>query len=158
MKTISNTVLYLQMTALLVATALAGPSAAENSVPFRGSIHAIEASVVHPPTLGVDGSGSGNASHIGRFTVTYEVEVNLVTRASTGTAHFTAANGDTIDTDISGQGNPIPGSDYSYIVETNTISGGTGRFADATGTFVVERLLNRVTGITTGSFSGSVSY
>jgi hypothetical protein len=75
-----------------------------------------------------------------------------------GSAHFIAANGDSIFTEIIGQGNPIEGSDFSFIVETNTITGGTGRFAGATGSFTVERLLNRVTGVTSGSFEGTISY
>jgi hypothetical protein len=132
------------------------PPAAQSGTPFRGSIQAVENSVVQPPKLAVDGAGSGNATHLGRFTWNYEVEVNLVTRASTGSARLVAANGDSIGADILGQGNPIPGTDFSFIVETYTINGGTGRFADATGEFTVERLLNRVTGVTTGTFSGSI--
>jgi hypothetical protein len=125
-------------------------------VPFRGSIEAVEVSVAQFPTLFVDGSGSGTATQIGSFTVVYEVEVNLLNRASIGSAHFIAANGDSIFTEFTGQGSPIPDSDFSFIVEMNTITGGTGRFAGATGTFTVERLLNRVTGITSGSFSGTI--
>src|SRR6185369_12117525 len=112
--------------------------------------------IVQPPILAVDGSGYGNATGLGRFTVIYEVEVNLSTRASIGSAHLIAANGDSIFTEIIGQGNPIEGSDYSFIVETNVITGGTGRFAGATGHFTVERLLNRVTGVTSGSFNGTI--
>ena len=51
MKIITKTVLYLQMTALLLTAALAGSAAAEKEVPFRGSIQAVETSVVQPPTL-----------------------------------------------------------------------------------------------------------
>jgi hypothetical protein len=90
-------------------------------------------------------SGSGNATHLGRFAVTYEVEVNLLNRASIGSAQFIAAKGDSIFAEFIGQGNPIEGSDFSFIVETNTITGGTGRFAGTTRSFTVERLLNRVT-------------
>ena len=43
------------------------------------------------------------------------------------------------------------------IAESATITGGTGRFADATGTFTVERLFNQVTPLTTGSFQGTIS-
>ena len=88
--------------------------------------------------------------------MTYEVEVNLLNRSSIGSAHFIAANGDSIFNDFVGQGNPIEGSDFSFIVETNTITGGTGRFADAAGSFTVERLINLVTGVISGSFDGTI--
>jgi hypothetical protein len=43
------------------------------------------------------------------------------------------------------------------IVEVGTITEGTGRFAGATGTFTVERLVDLTTGISSGSFSGTIS-
>jgi hypothetical protein len=156
MKTIIKTVFYLQITALLVTAAFAGNESAQKGVPFRGSIQAVETSEVQFPSLFVDASGFGKATHLGRSTVTYEVEVNLLNRASIGSAHFIAANGDSLFTEFIGQGNPIANSDFSFIVETNTITGGTGRFAGATGSFTVERLLNTVTGVTSGSFDGTI--
>jgi hypothetical protein len=155
MKSICKTILYVQMTALLFIASIAAP-ATENDLPFRGSLHALETSVVQPPTLFVEGEGSGNATQLGRFTVEYEVEVNLATRVSIGSAQFIAANGDVLSAEIIGQGNPIAGTDFSFIVETYVIIGGTGRFAGASGGFIVERLLNRITGVTGGSFAGTI--
>jgi hypothetical protein len=37
------------------------------------------------------------------------------------------------------------------------MTGGIGRFVGATGSFTVERLFNQVTGLTTGSFEGTIS-
>jgi hypothetical protein len=42
-------------------------------------------------------------------------------------------------------------------VETWTITGGTGRFTGAAGSFTVERSLDQTTGVTTGSFEGTIS-
>jgi hypothetical protein len=42
-------------------------------------------------------------------------------------------------------------------METATITGGTGRFAGATGSFTTERLFDTVTLTTTGSFEGTIS-
>jgi hypothetical protein len=37
-----------------------------------------------------------------------------------------------------------------------TLTGGTGRFEGASGSFTVERVLNRATGISTGTLSGTI--
>src|SRR5689334_11966406 len=104
MKTITKTILYLQMTALLLTAALAGSAAAANEFPFRGYIQAVAITDVQYHRLFVDGSGFGNATHLGRFTVTYEVEANLLTHETFGSGLFTAANGDSLATDITGLG------------------------------------------------------
>ena len=154
MKPIAKTVLYLQMTALLLTAALA--AAAGKEVPFRGSIQAVEIADVQFPRLFVDGSGSGRATHLGRFTVTYEVEVDLLAHETFGSTLFTAANGDSLATDITGVGTPTENPDVHSIVEVHTITGGTGRFAGATGTFIRTSLLNLVSGFTSGSFDGTI--
>jgi hypothetical protein len=152
-----KSILGLQMTAMFLTAALAGPAAAEKEVPFKGSVQAVESIDVQPPKLFVDALGTGKATHLGRFTVTYQVEVDLPTGAGIGSAHFIAANGDSVFTEFIGQGNPTEDPDVSFIVETYTITGGTGRFAGATGSFTVQRLLNLVTGISSGSFDGTIT-
>ena len=162
MKNIIKTILYLQMTAMFVTATLAGPAAAEKEKPFHGSIQAVETSFplfppeVIFPTLFVDAIGSGHATHLGRFTVTYKFEVNLDTFFGIGSAHFIAANGDSIFTDIEGQGTVPTVDGVSFIVETHTITGGTGRSDGATGSFTVERVINVFTGVTSGSFCGTI--
>jgi hypothetical protein len=154
MKTITKTLMYLQFAAILLTTAIAGSE--ETTRPFKGSAQALESSDLQFPTLFVEASGSGNATHLGLFTYTYEATVNLPTSTSVGTARFIAANGDTILAEFTGQGHPT--GHTSFIVETFTITGGTGRFAGATGSFTLERLLDRITGVTVGSFDGTISY
>lgn len=132
---------------------------AENEVPFKGSVQAVETSDVQFPTLFVDSSGSGNATHLGRFTVTHEFEVDLPTLIATGSAQFIEANGDSIFTVTEALDPPqSPEPDVLFIVETHTITGGTGRFDGATGSFKVERLLNTVTGVSSGSFDGTIVF
>jgi hypothetical protein len=41
-------------------------------------------------------------------------------------------------------------------VETATVTGGTGRFAGATGSFICERLFDTIAGTTAGSFEGTI--
>ena len=156
MKTVTKTILYLQMTALCLTAALAGRAAAEEQSPIKGSIQGVEIADVQFPRLFVDGSGSGRATHLGRFTVTYEVVVDFLTHETFGSYLFTAANGDSLATDITGLGTPTENPDVRSIVEVHTITGGTGRFAGATGTFIKTSLLNLVTGVTSGSFDGTI--
>ena len=157
MKTIFKTVLYLQLIALLLAAALPDSSAKDKGLPFLGSIQGVEIATVDFPELFVDATGSGQATHLGRFHLTYELEVDLLTLPfeTFGSSVFTAANGDTITTDIIGLGTP-GGADADSVVEFHTITGGTGRFAGATGTFVRTYLLNLATGATSGSFAGTI--
>jgi hypothetical protein len=135
---------------------LAGAAAAEKQTPIKGSLRGVEIADVQFPKLFVDGSGSGRATHLGRFTMTYELEVDLLTSETFGSSVFTAANGDSLTTDITGHGAPTENPDVRSIVEVHTITGGTGRFAGATGSFIRKYLLNLVTGFTSGSFDGTI--
>jgi len=135
---------------------LASVAMASEQVPFRGSLAAVEIDVVQGGTLIVDGSAVGNATQLGRYTMTYDVEVDLATGSSVGSATFVAANGDSFSTTIIGQGTPTPDPTIAMIEEVETITGGTGRFAGATGSFTVERVVNLVTGVSSGSFDGTI--
>jgi len=126
------------------------------SVPFTGTVEAVETYDVKPPTMLVDTTGSGESNELGHFTVTWEFTVNLDTGAGVGSAHFIAANGDSLDTTSLGQGDPTGKPDENRVVEQHTITGGTGRFAGTTGTFTLDRLVNTKTGVTSGSFDGSI--
>ena len=144
----------LTLTAMLLIAAVTAPVAATHEVPFRGSWDAVETAVVQPPILFVDSNATGQATHLGRYTATYDFQVNLLTGTAAGTFTMTAANGDTLFGMFTGRSSPA-GSLVS-IVETNIIAGGTGRFAGASGTFTVERLLDQATGVSSGSFDGAI--
>jgi hypothetical protein len=104
----------------------------------------------------VDVDATGNATHLGQFTLDIPHVVNRAKGTAVGSYEFTAANGDTLTADFTGVAVPIaPG--VLYIEETATITGGTGRFAGATGSFTVERLYDTVAGTTVGSFEGTIS-
>ena len=150
------------MAAALILTTVffAVPAAAKNQVPFKGALQGSEIDTFQGPppgTLFVNGSVTGIGSHVGKFSYTYKVTVNLATGGGPGFGQMTAANGDLIYTTIVGQGEPtdIPG--INRIVEINTITGGTGRFEGATGSFTVERLVDLATGATSGSFHGTIT-
>ena len=83
--------------------------------------------------------------------------MNLADGSGTGVAQLIAANGDTINLTIDGQGVPTDAPGVNSIVEIHTITGGTGQFAGAKGSFAVERLVDLTTGFTSGSFSGNIT-
>jgi hypothetical protein len=134
----------------------AGVLSNDQEVPFKGRLEGTATITPGtPPFLSVSIEGTGNATHLGRFTVEIPHVVNTTNRTSTGTYEFTAANGDTLTAGFTGQATlTAPG--VLSVVETATITGGTGRFANATGSFTVERLFNQITGLTTGSFEGTI--
>lgn len=128
---------------------------AEQAV-FTGTVEAQETYVITAPTMLVDTTGSGESAELGQFTVTWEFTVNLDTGAGVGSAHFIAANGDRLDTTSLGQGNPSKIADVNRVVEQHTITGGTGRYAGAMGSFMLQRLVSTITGVTSGSFEGII--
>ena len=140
----------------LTSSAFAAPADAKGPLPFKGSIQSVETYDVQFPTMYVDANGSGNASHLGRYAVSFEVEVNLLTSAGIASLAFVAANGDSIFADGLGQGGPSGTPNVNQIVENYTITGGTGRFAGATGSFTVKRLVSTVTGVSSGTFDGTI--
>jgi hypothetical protein len=132
-------------------------AAATVSVPFRGSFEGTQTVTPLPGGVAsVTGSGTGTATHLGQFSVAFPHTVTFATRTGEGTYTFTAANGDTLTASFVGQATE-EGSTVS-IVEHGRITGGTGRFADASGTFTVQRAFNQANGVTEGSFDGAITW
>ena len=104
-----------------------------------------------------DGSGGGIATHLGRFTLAWEFTVNVVDGTGSGPVRYTAANGDQIFMTAVGQSEPTATPGVFHIVEIQNVTGGTGRFSGAKGGFTVERLIDLTTGLTSGSFHGTIT-
>jgi hypothetical protein len=152
MKTISS------LAAIFVIALFASPAVASEQVPFNGSWVSHETYDVQFPVMFVHGTATGYATRIGRYTATYEEQVDLLTGSSVGAITLVAANGEVIFATQTGQGDPTPDPDIFSIVEVSTITGGTGRFVGATGTFTIARLVDLTTGDSSGSFSGTISH
>ena len=125
-------------------------------MPFTGSWKSAEIDTPSFPSLDVAIEGTGNATHLGRFTETGHFLVNLVTLHGTGSEVFTAANGDTVNATGEGQATPTATPGVLSIEEHMTITGGTGRFAGATGSFTRQRVVD-ATGSSVGSLEGTIS-
>lgn len=144
--------------AVLGVLALAGPAPAEDQVPFKGRFAGDVAVTGAPPVLSVLVEGAGTATQLGQFTVDIPHFVDVRTRTAVGTYEFTAANGDKVYAEFTGVASPTPIPGVLYIEETAIITGGTGRFAGATGSFTSERLYDTVTGTTIGSLEGTIAH
>jgi hypothetical protein len=112
-------------------------------LPFSGTFTietrgAVNCPPTCPPTvLTITGTETGTATMLGRFAAASVDTVDIATATATGTMNFTAANGDRLmTTTIGGQDEFIP-PNISSVRTVATIVGGTGRFANATGTFTV---------------------
>ena len=143
--------------AVLAVVGLASPATAGEEVSFRGRLEGDVTRTVVPPIVLVDIDATGNATQLGQFSLAIPHIVDLATRTATGTYEFVAANGDTLTAEFTGIAMPTATPGVLAIVETATITGGTGRFAGATGGFVCERLFDSLAGTTTGSFEGTIS-
>ena len=123
--------------------------------PFKGTVNADETVVPSPPTASLTRDGTGTDTYLGRYTEHIVMTINLPTLSSTGTATFTAANGNTLTATVIGQATRTGPTSLS-IVEVYTVIGGTGRFADATGNFALNSNVDQVTGVSSGTLSGAI--
>jgi hypothetical protein len=155
MKNTTRFHVYLPMAAMILTVALAVPAAAQKRVPFQGALQGHDTDSF--TTVLVTASGTGIGSHVGQFSFTQEETVNHDNGTGTGSAHWIAANGDSFDTTITGSGELTDTPDIIRITEIHTITGGTGRFAGAQGSFTVERLANFVTFFFSASFHGTIT-
>jgi hypothetical protein len=143
--------------AFTVSLATVAVSAVAAETPFKGTVNAEETVVPSPPTASLTRDGTGTATYLGRYTEDIEMTINLPTLSSTGTATLTAANGDTLTATVVGQATRTGPTTLS-IVEVYTITGGTGRFADATGNFTLHSTVDQTTGVSSGTFSGAIDH
>jgi hypothetical protein len=141
-------------TALLASVAVSATAA---ETPFKGKVNAVETGTIVGPTRFLVRDGGGTATHLGKYTEHITMQINLPTRHSMGAATFTAANGDTLTATVEGQATPASPGMLS-IVEVYSITGGTGRFADASGSFTLHSTANQATGVSSGTFSGAIDH
>ena len=116
----------------LIGTATAG----KPMVPFKGQSSGVVTTVGFDPELGVvsvHGEGQGEATHLGRFTVTADVSIYVLTPnfVVIGNWTYVTANGDK----LFAHGIGSAGADPLHGVGSFTITGGTGRFKGASGSF-----------------------
>lgn len=151
--------------ASILAVVGSGPVAGGDARPMTGRFSATVQPVAQrcgtdALTIGFDISGV--ATHLGRLTGTGSNCTELTLAASAvaiwdGEATLTAADGSTVTTVASGtQEAPVDG--IATFAITHTVTGGTGRLAEAGGVWSLSGTINFLTGAVEGTVDGWLSY
>src|SRR5215207_6240682 len=105
----------------------------------------------------VNETGTGNATMLGKYDFSYQITVDLLTGdGSGGLIDFVAANGDHLYAEGNAYGGPSSIPNFNEVTENYVITGGTGRFIDASGSFTIKRLVSNITGMSSGTFEGTI--
>jgi hypothetical protein len=143
-KATTGLVIPLLVGCLGIFISAATPASARDQVPFNGTVSGyvetqepIDECTVHTHVINF-----GNANELGAFHGAAEFYPNFCENPPnityTGSFHWFAANDDEIYGTFDGYLTPIPGTPGVYDNhETAIITGGTGRFTNATGNFTL---------------------
>jgi hypothetical protein len=177
MTTRTRSRIYVSIVATILTAALAVPVAAQPACTdfapgcFKGTFQGQDAHDTLAPgatSVVIRTTATGVGTRLGRFSLNREVTGNLLNFSAAGSAQWVAANGDSIYTTVVGQAEPsdLPGG-FLKVTEHHTITGGSGRFTEAQGSFCVE-LFHKLEasgaagGVEThdvfGSFHGTITF
>jgi hypothetical protein len=179
MTTRTRSRIYVSIAATILTAALAVPATAQTSCTdldfapgcFRGTFQGQDAHDTlqpDPTSVVIRTTATGVGTRLGRFSLDREIVGNLLNLSDSGSADWVAANGDSIHTTVVGQAgfSDLPGG-YLRVLETHTITDGTGRFTGVQGTFIVElfhklEASGEAGGVEThdifGSFHGTITF
>jgi hypothetical protein len=119
----------------------------EKLVPFRGKF-----------TIDLKTNVStGEGTHVGRFTAVGTSNTGVFPDINAATTS-TTANGDQIFTTDIGLAQDPDGDGIYNVYLTCTITGGTGRFAGATGSYKTHAIVNFSLGEGSATFEGTIAY
>src|SRR5437870_11100766 len=144
------------MTATFLTVALVSSSVGAGVIPIDGTIAGSESDAPFPnPAEGiyVNGSFTSTDTQLGPFTLFWSVPVDFAfpgtPPGNTGGSRLIvgdAANGDSILTCFFGNNPGLCANGDFHVVSTETIVGGTGRYAGARGHLTLDRCVNLATG------------
>ena len=154
------------MTAIFLTVALVSSAVEAGVIPINGTFAGSEIFPPFPnPAEGiyVNGSVTSTDTALGPFTLVYSIPVEFAFAntppGNAGGSRFIvgdAANGDSILACFLGINSGLCANGDLHHVDPWTIIGGTGRYADARGSFTTDQCSNPVTGETSGTISGTI--
>jgi len=128
--------------------------------PFKGEYTTTVQVLSGPPQLRQRITGNGHATHLGESSFVANNTIYITPPPpfqAAGTTVFVADNGDEFYTSFTGTSTPGPNGTSTVVVH-HTITGGTGRFSDATGTFTGNTIANPALPTGTITYEGTISY
>jgi hypothetical protein len=146
--------------AVLTLCGLAAPAAADDQVSFTAEGTAVLTSLTHLPggLTQLSGTVSGSATHLGNVTGPTTRIQDHQGNFSTTTVLVGANGTDSVFLAISGQFES-PHGNKCVITSTGTytVTGGTGKFANATGSGTITTEIDQCEGTATGIYEGTIS-
>jgi len=131
------------------------------AVPFHAAIAETSAAAPCGPNLCATITGSGQATYLGAISEASSVVVDLLSNpapgcfAETRTTTLTAANGDQITMNHTGQ--VCFSATTGTALDSYVVTGGTGRYSGAIGSGTNRASIDRVTGNAVTTFIGTLS-
>ena len=124
----------LLLTALTLLT-LAYPAMAGDQVPFKGKEIYVDSTPLsfNFPFASNLTTGEGRATHLGHYTIVGVTVINVTTASATGILRVTTGKGDILFVTMTGHA--LQPFSLKETVADFTITGGTGRFEGATGSW-----------------------
>ena len=137
---------------------------ASHATPFNGSLSGTFTVTSIIPTT-VTATATGNYTHLGNTTWLAEATAAGASDCggftTTEEDTFTAANGDQIFASATGVACPTSNPNMIHVTASAIITGGTGRFAHASGSYTIQLTLafaTATTGTLSGTSTGTVNY
>ena len=157
MKTMKTTSL---IAATFLTVALSIPAVNAGKIPFNGTWEAHEVSTPFgDPPIGFFSNGEGTltSTELGPLAMYLTNLVDLATFDGMGLTRLVDANGDSIFNEGTGHADLVtPDPPVYHITETHIVTGGTGRYSGARGSFAVDRTIDLSTGDSSGTFNGVI--
>ncbi|MEP7380674.1 MAG: hypothetical protein ABI910_03255 [Gemmatimonadota bacterium] len=162
----SPILLVLALAACTADTPMAAPARVPNAVQSRSTAGLPIAGhcettplgppVVTFPILRQEDTGGCEVTHLGRTVLHASRVVNLLTGAQVAEIIFTAAAGDVLR--MRSVGTSTPAGPILRFTGTNTIVGGTGRFANAKGQLKATGVVDLATANASIDYAGVISF
>ncbi len=140
---------------------------ATHSTPFNGSFSGSFTITSTTPTTKATITATGHLEHLGKTTFAGKATMTGTSECGGFTATeqetFTAANGDQIFASATDVACPTSNPNIIHVTASATITGGTGRFAHASGSFTTQVTAaaaspTATTGTISGTSTGTITY